>query len=77
MKAIFLFDVNPLVLSKGAVDFCAGSVSPVKLLSSIAKSIASNILISAGTLSPIFKYTISPGTKLRARNVSNRPSLKL
>lgn len=55
IKAMFLFDVNPLVLSRGAVDFCAGSVSPVKLLSSIARSIASNILTSAGTLSPIFK----------------------
>jgi hypothetical protein len=40
MNAIFFLDVCPFVFSTGAVIFAAGSVSPVKLLSSMAKSIA-------------------------------------
>jgi hypothetical protein len=40
MKAIFFLDVCPFDFRTGAVIFAAGSVSPVKLLSSIAKSIA-------------------------------------
>jgi len=40
MNAMFFLDVCPFVFNTGAVIFAAGSVSPVKLLSSIAKSIA-------------------------------------
>lgn len=67
----------PFGLETGAVLFLAGSVSPVKLLSSIVRSIASKSLKSAGTLSPTFNITISPGTSSLARNVSGEPSLKL
>jgi hypothetical protein len=40
MNAIFFLGVCPFVFSTGVVIFAAGSVSPVKLLSSMAKSIA-------------------------------------
>jgi hypothetical protein len=40
MNAIFFLDVCPFAFSTGVVVFAAGSVSPVKLLSSMAKSIA-------------------------------------
>jgi hypothetical protein len=40
INAIFFLDVCPFVFNTGAVIFAAGSASPVKLLSSIAKSIA-------------------------------------
>lgn len=39
--------------------------------------LASNRRMSAGTLSPTDKNTMSPGTRSRARNVSNFLSLKL
>jgi len=42
MNAMFFLEVCPFVFNTGAVIFVAGSVSPVKLLSSIAKSIAYN-----------------------------------
>jgi len=42
MNAMFFLEVCPFVFNTGAVIFAAGSVSPVKLLSSIAKSIAYN-----------------------------------
>ena len=40
MNPMFFLDVCPFVFNTGEVIFAAGSVSPVKLLSSIAKSIA-------------------------------------
>lgn len=49
----------------------------MKELSSIVRSTDSNNLISAGTLSPIFNITMSPGTNSLAKKVSGEPSLKL
>lgn len=49
----------------------------MKELSSIVRSMASNNLISAGTLSPTFNKTMSPGTNSRAKKVSGDPSLEL
>jgi hypothetical protein len=40
INAILFLDVCPFVFNTGVVIFAAGSVSPVKLLSSIAKSTA-------------------------------------
>ena len=46
INAIFFLEVCPFDFKTGAVILAEGSVSPVKLLSSIAKSIAYNIKIS-------------------------------
>lgn len=67
----------PFGLKTDAGFFLAGSVSPVNELSSIVRSTASNNRKSAGTRSPTFSSTISPGTNSLARNVSGDPSLKL
>lgn len=75
---MFVFEeCAPFGLITESVFFFAGSVSPVNELSSIVRSMASNNLISAGTLSPTFNRTMSPGTNSRARKVSAVPSLKL
>lgn len=67
----------PFDLKTGAVFFVHGSVSPVKLLSSMVRSTDSKSRRSAGTLSPTFNRTISPGTSSLARNVSGVPSRRL
>lgn len=78
MNAMLVLEAwAPFGLSTAAVLFLAGSVSPVKLLSSMVRSMASNNRKSAGTLSPTFKITTSPGTNSLARNVSGELSLKL
>lgn len=78
MNAMFMLEAcAPLGLMTAAVFFLAGSVSPVKLLSSISKSMVSNRRRSAGTLSPTLSMTTSPGTNSLARNVSAVPSRKL
>lgn len=78
MNAIFVFEeCAPFGLITESMFFFAGSVSPVKELSSIVRSLASIKRISAGTLSPTFKSTISPGTNSLAKKVSADPSLVL
>ena len=58
----------------GELTFEAGSVSPVKLDSSTLRSDASKSLKSAGILSPILRWTMSPGTNSLAWYSRTLPS---
>ena len=62
----------------GLVVFCTETDSPVRGASSTIRDIDLNskILISAGTLSPTFTSTISPGTKSFESASFHLPSLR-
>lgn len=66
--------VSPLRSRRGS--FMTGRDSPVSKASSVSKFMTSNNLRSAGTTSPVFNSTMSPGTTVLLGMWSMIPSLR-
>ena len=62
INAIFLRSAKSVSSGSKSTFFCTVNDSPVSADSSILHWNDSNIRISAGTLSPSYKFTMSPGT---------------